>query len=87
MEILKAEKQTRENHKKNCDLELVKFIKEYKEDELRCDGCGVLFEEGDFFISGITSCCGGCSRVLCEMCILNSYEMIEDRKNNKEKEL
>jgi hypothetical protein len=31
----------------------------------KCDGCSHEFAEGEQYLSGINSCCGGCYRSLC----------------------
>ena len=53
--------------------------------KITCDGCKKeLNEEGDEFIWGIESCCGGgCSRALCRECVLEAAKHFPERKPNK----
>ena len=38
--------------------------------DIDCDGCRNVIREGDLYLTGIASCCGGgCVRNLCEACV------------------
>ena len=47
------------------------------EDGRMCDGCGRNINQGDEFLTGIKSCCGGCYRSLCMECV----DWIRDWRN------
>ena len=73
-----AKLQTEKDHKKFCDLNLATEREEDIRFRVKCDGCGGVLEPGDKFITGIESCCGGgCTRNLCERCIIHSYNLLK----------
>lgn len=45
-------------------------------DAERCDSCGQKVEKGAAFISGIESCCGGCYRSLCWVCVIEALRLL-----------
>lgn len=56
---------------------------EYREGQ-KCDGCLKELKKGDFLIGDIESCCGGgCSRAVCEACITDAYNKIQELKGTR----
>lgn len=42
--------------------------------EHECDGCGEDIPEGELYLYGIESCCGGgCARILCGNCLKKAH--------------
>lgn len=46
---------------------------ESAEDDTMCDGCMRTLKAGERYITNIESCCGGCVRSLCAVCIAKAH--------------
>lgn len=58
----------------NLQIDSLKHVRE-------CDGCNKPIPPGAQMVFGIESCCGGgCSRVLCRVCIKRMYKAMYKKR-------